>query len=109
MTVRASWNGTVVAESDETVIVEGNHYFPPKSVNSDLLSPSETHTHCPWKGDASYYDLNVAGERNADAVWYYPEPYPAAEEIRDYVAFWHGVQVDAEEGDGRQGPIPPPR
>jgi uncharacterized protein (DUF427 family) len=109
MTVRASWNGTVVAESDDTVIVEGNHYFPLKAVNTDLLSPSDTHTHCHWKGEASYYDLNVAGERNKDAVWYYAEPFAAAEEIRGHVAFWHGVQVEAEEGDGRPGPTPPPR
>lgn len=109
MTARAIWNGTVIAESDETVIVEGNHYFPEKSVNTDLLRPSETHTHCSWKGDASYYDLEIDGERNPDAVWYYPEPFDAAEEIRDYVAFWHGVEVSAEEGDGRQGPTPPRR
>jgi uncharacterized protein (DUF427 family) len=93
MTVRASWNGTVLAESDRTVVVEGNHYFPPEDVRTDLLEPSDTHTTCPWKGVASYHSVVVDGERNADAAWYYPEPKEAASEIAGRVAFWHGVEV----------------
>ena len=109
MTARAMWNDTVLAESDETVIVEGNHYFPPASVRREFFTASDSHTHCPWKGDASYYSVAVAGEENPDAAWFYPEPYDAATEIRDYVAFWHGVTVEAGEGEGRRGPQPPPR
>ena len=93
MTVRASWNGTVLAESDRTVVVEGNHYFPPEDVRTDLLESSDTHTTCPWKGVASYHSVVVDGERNADAAWYYPEPKEAASEIAGRVAFWHGVEV----------------
>lgn len=96
----------MIAESDETVIVEDNHYFPPASVNFDLLRPSESHTFCPWKGTASYYDVVVGDRPNADAAWYYPEAMPAAAEITDYVAFWHGVEVTADPGDGRPGPTP---
>jgi uncharacterized protein (DUF427 family) len=92
---RATWNGTVVAESDATIVVEGNHYFPPADVTRDLLAPSDTHTTCPWKGTASYYDVVADGERNAGAAWYYPDPKPAAADIRDYVAFWRGVEVQA--------------
>ena len=94
--VRATWNGATIAESDETVVVEGNHYFPVGSVDATLLKPSQTHTVCGWKGTASYYDLEVGGEVNRDAVWYYPEPKPEAEMVRDRVAFWHGVEVEAE-------------
>ncbi len=93
MTVRATWNGTVIAESDRTVIVEGNHYFPEGDVKSAVLQPSDTHTTCPWKGVASYYDVVVDGQRNADAAWFYPQPKPAAAEITDRVAFWRGVEV----------------
>jgi uncharacterized protein (DUF427 family) len=106
MTARATWNGTVLAESDETVIVEGNHYFPPAALDRRWVVESATVSHCPWKGDASYYSVVVEGEENPDAVWYYPEPYDAAAEIRDYVAFWRGVEVTTEPGDGRQGPVP---
>lgn len=91
--MRATWNGAVIAESDETVVVEGNHYFPLASVNQQHLRPSTTHTVCPWKGTASYYDV-VAGEAvNKDAAWYYPTPKEAAKEITGRVAFWKGVQV----------------
>lgn len=92
---RAVWNGTVIAESDNTEIVEGNHYFPPESVKMELLSTSETHTVCPWKGQASYYDVTAGGMMNKDAAWYYPEPKEAANKIKGYVAFWKGVQVEA--------------
>jgi uncharacterized protein (DUF427 family) len=89
----ATWNGTVVAESDDTVVVEGNHYFPRQSVRADLLRESDTNTVCPWKGTASYYSLAVDGETNADAAWYYPTPKDAAKEIVDRIAFWHGVDI----------------
>ena len=90
---RAIWNDTTLAESDDTVVVEGNHYFPAEDVNSDYLEPSATHTTCPWKGTASYYSLRVGGQENADAAWYYPEPKDAAAEIAGRVAFWRGVEV----------------
>ena len=92
--MRAVWNGTVVAESADTVVVEGNHYFPAESVRSDVLVPSDTHTTCPWKGEASYWTLQVDGATNPDAAWYYPEPKKAAEQIRDRVAFWRGVTIE---------------
>jgi uncharacterized protein (DUF427 family) len=92
---KATWNGAVIAESDSTVMVEGNHYFPIKSVNADLLEPSAKHTSCPWKGEASYYSLNVDGNVNADAAWFYPTPKDAAKEIKGYVAFWRGVTVES--------------
>ena len=91
--MRATWKGAVLAESDETVVVEGNHYFPAESVNREHFRESATHTTCPWKGVASYYDVVAGGEVNADAAWYYPEPKDAAREITGRVAFWHGVQV----------------
>ncbi len=91
--VKAVWNGATIAESDETVVVEGNHYFPRAAVDGSLLRPSETHTICPWKGTASYYSLAVDGAENRDAAWYYPEPKQAAAGIRDRIAFWKGVQV----------------
>jgi uncharacterized protein (DUF427 family) len=91
--VQAIWNDTVIAESDETVIVEGNHYFPPEAVKSEFFEPVDTTTVCPWKGTASYYDVVVGGERNAGAAWYYPAPKDAAKEIKDHVAFWRGVTV----------------
>ncbi|RBY78919.1 hypothetical protein DQ238_11050 [Geodermatophilus sp. TF02-6] len=89
----ARWNGTVVAESDDIVTVEGNAYFPREAVRDDVLRPSETHTVCPWKGTASYYTLQVDGQTNPDAAWYYPEPKDAAREIAGRVAFWRGVEV----------------
>jgi uncharacterized protein (DUF427 family) len=92
--VRATWNGVVLAESDNTIVVEGNHYFPAEDVVSEHMAPSGEHTTCPWKGEASYYDVVVEGERNAAAAWYYPTPKEAAAEIRDHVAFWKGVAVE---------------
>lgn len=89
----ATWNGTVIAESDDIVTVEGNAYFPRASVREDVLRPSSTHTTCPWKGQASYYTLEVDGRTNPDAAWYYPEPKEAAREITGRVAFWRGVEV----------------
>lgn len=89
----ATWNGAVIARSDDTVVVEGNHYFPADSVDASLLEPSDTHTHCPWKGEASYMSLIVDGRRNADAAWYYPDPKPAAADIKGRYAFWKGVTV----------------
>ena len=89
----ASWNGTVIAESDDIVTVEGNAYFPRAAVRDDVLRPSRTTTVCPWKGTASYYTLEVDGRTNPDAAWFYPEPKDAAAEIRDRVAFWRGVTV----------------
>lgn len=91
--MRAIWNGKVIAESNETRQVEGNEYFPQKSVNHDYLTESSTHTNCGWKGTASYYHLDVKGELNKDAAWYYPNPLKAALEIKDYIAFWKGVEV----------------
>lgn len=91
--VKAKWNSVVIAESDETVVVEGNHYFPRASVNPDYLAPSSTQTRCPWKGTASYHSLLVDGKTNPDAAWFYPEPLPAAAEISDRIAFWKGVEV----------------
>jgi uncharacterized protein (DUF427 family) len=90
---RASWNGAVLAESDDVVTVEGNAYFPPQSLRREYFVPSDTHTVCPWKGTASYYTLRVNGKENRDAAWYYPDPKPAAEQIRGRVAFWKGVAV----------------
>ncbi len=84
----------MIAESDDTVVVENNHYFPMDSVKAELLRPSERHSVCPWKGTASYYSLEVDGQVNRDAAWYYPQPKPAAEEVTDRVAFWNGVTVE---------------
>ena len=89
----ATWNGVVIAESDDIVTVEGNAYFPLDAVREDVLRSSDHRTLCPWKGTASYYDLEVAGRVNKDAVWYYPTPKDAAKEITGRVAFWHGVEV----------------
>jgi uncharacterized protein (DUF427 family) len=91
--MKAIWNGTVVAESDDTVLVEGNHYFPESALNREVVTFSNHRTSCPWKGEASYYSLLVNGELNPDAIWYYPEPKPEAENIRGRVAFWKGVKV----------------
>ncbi len=93
MMVTARWNGEIVAQSDATIIVENNHYFPRVAVNEDFLVESNATTHCPWKGDASYYTLNVKGESNADAAWYYPDPKEKAASIKDHIAFWKGVEV----------------
>jgi len=90
---QAIWNGAVLAESDATLVVEGNHYFPPDSVNHAHLRPSETHTECPWKGTASYATVVVNGEENPDAAWFYPAPKDAAAEIAGYYAFWRGITV----------------
>ena len=92
----ATWNGTVIAQSDETVMVEGNHYFPPASVKTDLLEPTDHSTHCPWKGDASYYDIVVDGERASNAAWHYPAPLDKATHIQDHVAFYPVVTITAD-------------
>lgn len=92
--VKATWNGAVLAESNDTIVVEGNHYFPPSALNSQYFVESDRHTSCPWKGTASYYDVLVEGKVNAAAAWFYPNPKEAAQQIRDYVAFWNGVQVE---------------
>ncbi|MDX2168072.1 MAG: DUF427 domain-containing protein [Deltaproteobacteria bacterium] len=92
---RATWNGAVLAESDACIVVEGNQYFPPDAIKPELFRPSQTHTVCGWKGTASYYDVVVNGEVNKDAAWFYPDPKDAARQIKDYVAFWRGVTVDA--------------
>ena len=91
--VTATWNGAVLADSDQTILVEGNHYFPPDAVNREHFQDSQEHTFCPWKGQASYFDVAVDGQVNRGAAWYYPEPMQAAEKIQDYVAFWRGVEV----------------
>ena len=91
--MKATWNGKVLADSNDTIVVEGNHYFPAASIVCELFVPTETHTTCSWKGVASYYDLVVDGKTNKDAAWYYPEPKDAAKNIRGYIAFWRGVQV----------------
>lgn len=90
---KAMWKDRVIAESPDTVMVEGNHYFPAGSISQEYFVPTETHTVCPWKGTASYYTLEVDGEQNKDAAWSYPEPKEAAENIRDHYAFWKGVTV----------------
>ncbi|HEX8285397.1 MAG TPA: DUF427 domain-containing protein [Pyrinomonadaceae bacterium] len=92
--MRATWKGEVLAESGETVVVEGNHYFPAASLRREHFRESGTHTVCPWKGTASYYDVLAGGEVNSDAAWYYPEPSDAAKEIKGRVAFWRGVKVE---------------
>lgn len=91
---RATWNGAVLAESDDTIVVEGNHYFPPESVDSRYLEASDRHTVCHWKGTASYYDVVVGGTTNPGAAWYYPDPLPEARQIAGRVAFWNGVKVE---------------
>ncbi|WP_435578018.1 DUF427 domain-containing protein [Gilvibacter sp.] len=91
--MKAIWNDQIIAESDNTVVVEGNHYFPPSAIKSEFFKDSQTHTTCPWKGEASYYSLSVNGAENPDAAWFYPNPKDAASEIKDHVAFWKGVSV----------------
>lgn len=104
MRVRAVWNGAVLAESDKTEVVEGNHYFPPDSINELYFAENSNHTVRPWKGVASYYDVTVDDKVNRSAAWYYPEPSAAAQHIRDYVAFWNGVQVQRISEDGEPAP-----
>ena len=91
---KAVWNGTVIAQSDDTIVVEGNHYFPPSSLSTEYFADSDAQSACPWKGMASYFDVTVDGRVNSGAAWYYPDPKPAAADIRDYVAFWRGVRVE---------------
>ncbi|MGB8343366.1 MAG: DUF427 domain-containing protein [Ktedonobacteraceae bacterium] len=91
---KAIWNGVTLAESNQCEVVEGNQYFPPDAVRREYFKASDTHTICPWKGQASYYTVVVDGKENADAAWYYPAPKDAAKQIKDYVAFWHGVKVE---------------
>lgn len=90
----ATWNGVTLAESGETVVIEGNHYFPRTAIHEEYFQPSETTSICPWKGEASYFDIKVEDQINSGAAWYYPEPKPAAAEIAGYVAFWKGVRVE---------------
>jgi len=92
--MKAIWNGKVLAESQDTVVVEGNHYFPVEALNRAYFRESSTHTTCPWKGVASYFNLEVDGKRNPDAAWYYPDTKAAANHIRGRVAFWKGVKVE---------------
>lgn len=93
---RASWNGQVIAESEKTIVIEGNHYFPPETIKKEFFKESTTHTVCPWKGTASYYSLEVDGKTNQDAAWYYPETKELAKAIKGYIAFWKGVTVEAD-------------
>ena len=92
--MKASWNGAVIAESNETIVVEGNHYFPHAAIKKEHFQPSETHTVCGWKGTASYYNVVVDGQVNRDAAWFYPHAKDAAKNIENYVAFWKGVVVE---------------
>ncbi len=92
--MKAIWNNTVIAESDNTVVVENNHYFPADSIKKEFFKPSNSHTTCPWKGVASYYTISVNGEENPDAAWYYPEVSPLAKSIKGSVAFWKGVTIE---------------
>jgi uncharacterized protein (DUF427 family) len=96
--IKATWNGSLIAETDDPVVVDGNVYFPHSAVKPEHLRASETHTTCGWKGEASYYDVVVDGEVNGDAAWYYPDPKDAAENIRDRIAFWKGVTVEDDSG-----------
>lgn len=91
--MKAIWNGTTIAQSDDTIVVEGNHYFPLSSVRKNVLRTSAKHTTCPWKGKASYYSIEIDGRVNEDAAWSYPDPSAAADNIRGHVAFWGGVEV----------------
>jgi uncharacterized protein (DUF427 family) len=92
--VKAVWKGKVIAESDEFEMVEGNYYFPPEKINKEFFKESATHSTCPWKGEASYFNVIVDNETNKDAAWYYPEPKPAASKIKGYIAFWKGVEIE---------------
>ena len=92
--MKAIWKGEVLAESDQTIVIEGNHYFPADAIKKEMFVPSKTQTHCPWKGVASYYSIEVNGETNKDAAWYYAQPKDAAKQIKNHVAFWKGVKVE---------------
>ena len=92
---KAIWNGVVLAESDQTEMVEGNHYFPPQTINREYFKESSHNTICPWKGAASYYTIEVNGQKNENAAWYYPNPKDAASNIKDHVAFWRGVKIES--------------
>lgn len=92
---KATWNGAILAESNETIVIEGNHYFPPDSINRAYFRTNSKRTTCPWKGVASYYDIQVEGQVNSGAAWTYPDPKTAAKEIENYVAFWRGVRVES--------------
>ena len=92
--MKATWNDTIIAESDNTIVVENNHYFPADSIKKELFSPSTTHSSCPWKGMASYFSVEVDGKINKDAAWFYPEPKHAAKQIQNFVAFWKGVKIE---------------
>jgi uncharacterized protein (DUF427 family) len=91
---KAIWNDEVIAESDDTIVMENNHYFPPDAVNERFLKPSATASYCPWKGTASYYHIEVDGSINSDAAWFYPDPKEAAMNIKNYVSFWKGVKIE---------------
>lgn len=93
---KAIWNDVVIAESEKTIVIEGNHYFPPETIKTEFFKSNETHTTCPWKGVASYYNIEVNGKMNNDAAWFYPEVSAMAEAIKGYVAFWKGVQVEVD-------------
>lgn len=103
--MKAIWRGQVIAESQDTVQVEGNHYFPPESLKDDFFVASDATTVCPWKGRASYFDIVVDGETNREAAWVYREPKPAASEIKDHVAFWNGVEVQGEAPESAKEPM----
>ncbi len=92
--MKAIWNNTIIAESNDTVVVENNHYFPDSAIKKEFFSTTDTHSTCPWKGKASYYSIDVNGVVNKDAGWYYPEPKEAAKQIKGYVAFWKGVKIE---------------
>lgn len=92
--MKAIWNGQIIAESESTIVVEGNHYFPPDAIKKEFFEESATHTTCSWKGVASYFNVVVGGEKNKDAAWYYPDPKEAAKNIKNYVAFWRGVKIE---------------
>lgn len=91
--MKAIWNDTILAESEDTIVIENNHYFPSDSIKKEYFKPSNSQSMCPWKGLASYYSIDVNGQQNIDAAWFYPDPSNAAKEIKDYVAFWKGVEV----------------
>ncbi len=93
MMMQATFNGVVIAETDDTIVVEGNHYFPEESLNQEFFTPTSTHTICPWKGRASYYTVDVEGVASADAAWYYPKPSPLTRKVKGRVAFWRGIEV----------------
>lgn len=90
---KAVWNGVILAESEKTIVVEGNHYFPYHTIRQEYFQPNSSHTICPWKGIASYYDIVVNGQINRGGAWYYPDPKPAALSIKDHIAFWKGIRI----------------